>query len=158
MKQNDYEHSRPLDVHRWSEHKEVNKFVDDIYNTYFKQKSSIRKKHLKVILLDLYIAWRDDPTLSIGVGMSPKHYKAGQSRYNSLYIKRTMIEIVKELQKHKLIRLLSGKRVSTAFGYVTRIWAADKLIEKFQDTAFLQRLLRQPWFFAREAKVFVSAY
>ena len=30
MKQNDYEHSRPLDVHRWSEHKEVNKFVDDI--------------------------------------------------------------------------------------------------------------------------------
>ncbi len=138
MKQNDYEHSRPLDVHRWSEHKEVNKFVDDIYNTYFKQKSSIRKKHLKVILLDLYIAWRDDPTLSIGVGMSPKHYKSGKSRYNSLHIKRTMIEIVKELQKQKLIILLGGKRVSTAIGYVTRIWASDKLIKKFQDTAFLE--------------------
>ena len=46
MNKNDYENSRPLDVHRWSEHKEVNKIVDDIYNTYFKQKSSIRKKHL----------------------------------------------------------------------------------------------------------------
>ena len=30
-----YEHSRPLDVHRWSEHPEVNSFVDDIFNTYF---------------------------------------------------------------------------------------------------------------------------
>ena len=108
MNRNDYEHSRPLDVHRWSEHKEVNKFVDDIYNTYFKQKSSIRKKHLKVVLLDLYVAWRDDPTLSIGViSMSPKHYKAGQSRYNSLHIKRTMIEIVKELQYLIRNRLLA---------------------------------------------------
>ena len=50
MNKNDYVYSRPLDVHRWSEHTEVNKFVDDIYNTYFKQKTSIRKKHLKVIL------------------------------------------------------------------------------------------------------------
>ena len=95
-------------------------------------------ENIKVILLDLYVAWRDDPALNIGVGMSPKHYKVGQSRYNSLHIKRTMIEIVKELQKHKLIKLLSGKRVSTAIGYVTRIWASDKLIKKFQDTAFLE--------------------
>ena len=27
MNRNDYEHSRPLDVHRWSEHPEVNTFV-----------------------------------------------------------------------------------------------------------------------------------
>ena len=138
MNKNEYEHSRPLDVHRWSEHTEVNKFVDDIYKTYFKQKTNIRKKHLKVVLLDLYVAWRDDPTLSIGVGMSPKHYKAGKSRYNSLHIKRTMIEIVKELQKQKLIRFLGGKRVSTQIGYVSRIWAEDKLIQKFQDSAFLE--------------------
>ena len=26
MNRNDYEHSRPLDVHRWSEHPEVNSF------------------------------------------------------------------------------------------------------------------------------------
>ena len=46
MNKNEYKHSRPLDVHRWSEHTEVNKFVDDIYKTYFKQKTNIRKKHL----------------------------------------------------------------------------------------------------------------
>ncbi len=27
MNKNDYEHSRPLDVHKWSEHTEVNKFI-----------------------------------------------------------------------------------------------------------------------------------
>ena len=56
MNKNEYKHSRPLDVHRWSEYTEVNKFVDDIYKTYFKQKTNIRKKHLKVIILDLYVA------------------------------------------------------------------------------------------------------
>ena len=128
-----YEHSRPLDVHRWSEHPEVNAFVDDIFNTYFKKKTDIRKKHLKVVLLDLYVAWKDDPTLSIGVAMSPKAYKAGKSRYNSLNIKRTTIDIVKELEQNELIRLLGGKRISTKIGYVSRIWASDKLIKKFQD-------------------------
>ena len=133
-----YEHSRPLDVHRWSEHPEVNAFVDDIFNTYFKQKTKIRKKHLKVVLLDLYIAWRDDPTLSIGVAMSPKAYKSGKSRNNSLNIKRTTIDIVKELEQNEFIRLLGGKRISTQIGYVSRIWASDKLIKKFQDAAFFE--------------------
>ena len=41
MSRNDYEHSRPLDVHRWSDHPEVNTFVDDIFNTYFKKKTDI---------------------------------------------------------------------------------------------------------------------
>ena len=138
MNRNDYEHSRPLDVHRWSEHPEVNTFVDDIFNTYFKQKTNIRKKHLKVVLLDLYVAWRDDPTLSIGVAMSPKAYKAGKSRNNSLNIKRTTINIVKELEQNEFIRLLGGKRISTQIGYVSRIWASDKLIKKFQDAAFFE--------------------
>ncbi len=31
-----HELTRPLDVHKWSEHKEVNKFVNSIYNDYFK--------------------------------------------------------------------------------------------------------------------------
>jgi len=31
MTERDYQHSRPLDVHRWSDYKEVNKFVDKVY-------------------------------------------------------------------------------------------------------------------------------
>ena len=37
MTERNYLHSRPLDVHRWSEHPEVNIFVDTIYNNDFRQ-------------------------------------------------------------------------------------------------------------------------
>ena len=41
--------SRRFDVHKWSNHPEVNNFVNSIYNNHFKlQKSEILKKHLKV--------------------------------------------------------------------------------------------------------------
>ena len=33
MVRRDYQHSRPLGVHYWSENKEVNKFVDYIFDT-----------------------------------------------------------------------------------------------------------------------------
>ena len=32
MTDRDYQHSRILDVHRWSEHQEANLFVDEVYN------------------------------------------------------------------------------------------------------------------------------
>ncbi len=38
-------HSRPIDVHRWSNHPEVRELVDRIWEGF----------------LDLYAAWLDDP-------------------------------------------------------------------------------------------------
>ena len=40
MADRDYQHSRPLDVHRWSEHKEANGFVDYVYDTYLNNQSN----------------------------------------------------------------------------------------------------------------------
>ena len=40
MTDRDYQHSRPLDVHRWSEHKEANGFVDYVYETYLNTQSN----------------------------------------------------------------------------------------------------------------------
>ena len=60
----DYNYSRPLDVHRWSCYPETNTFVNSIYEQHFltdKANKTIRKKLLKVVLLDLYVAWIDDP-------------------------------------------------------------------------------------------------
>ena len=68
MTERNYLQSRPLDVHRWSEHPEVNIFVDTIYNNDFRQGNEnqrIKKKHLKLVLLDLYLAWFDDPDLKL---------------------------------------------------------------------------------------------
>ena len=71
MADRDYQHSRPLDVHRWSEHKEANGFVDYVYDTYLNNQSNESKRitqtHLKVVLLDPYMAWLNDPDLNISV-------------------------------------------------------------------------------------------
>jgi hypothetical protein len=65
----DLDYSRPLDVHRWSDYPKVNSFVDKIYCSLpaLSGNKQIRKKHLKVLLLDLYVAWTTDPDLKIAI-------------------------------------------------------------------------------------------
>ena len=81
----DLNYSRPLDVHRWSDHPEVNSFVDKIYSSLpsLSGNKQIRKKHLKVLLLDLYVAWSTDPDLKMAISRDNNAYKA-KSRYNEL--------------------------------------------------------------------------
>ena len=59
-------HSKPLDVHKWSDHPEINKLVDELWVTFVGPAlvsgsnncgKSDPKKQLKVLLLDLYVAW-----------------------------------------------------------------------------------------------------
>ena len=47
MTERDYDYSRPLDVHRWSEHPEVNIFLDTIYNNDFK---NVKRKRILPIV------------------------------------------------------------------------------------------------------------
>ena len=65
----DLNYSRPLDVHRWSKHPEVNSLMDKIYSSlpHISGNKTIRKKHLKVLLLDLYVAWCTDPDLKLAI-------------------------------------------------------------------------------------------
>lgn len=65
----DLNYSRKLDVHRWSDYPEVNSFIDKIYSSLpsLSGNNKIRKKHLKVLLLDLYLAWTVDPDLKIAI-------------------------------------------------------------------------------------------
>ena len=109
MTDRDYQHSRILDVHRWSEHQEANLFVDEVYDTFLNRQEQenirIKKKHLKVVLLDLYVAWLNDPDLNIAVHMSPAAYSngtvfsSGKSRYNELNIKVSTIDILLTLMR-----------------------------------------------------------
>ena len=145
MTRRNYEHSRPLDVHRWSEHPEVNTFVNRIYEEHIQQSgtnTNIRKKHLKVVLLDLYVVWSDDPDLNIAVHMSPNAYSdgtvssKGKSRYNALHIKVSTIDVVHLLHITGLIGLKEGWQDPDGKSYLTRIWAAEPLIQMFMDAAF----------------------
>ena len=72
------DNSRLLDVHKWSEHPEVNKLVDLIYDEIGSASANvnIQKKHVKVILLDLYVCWQEDPDKFVAVRRGSNAYKA----------------------------------------------------------------------------------
>ena len=143
----DFEYSRPLDVHKWSDHKEVNNLVNDIYENYLdydsSENSNIQKKHLKVILLDLYLAWLDDPELHIAVHMTTAAYSdgtvanKGKSRYNELHIKVSTMKVVHYLGDAGLIGVETGKEgIGDWDGRITRIWPYPPLISLFEAAAF----------------------
>jgi len=72
---------RPIDVHRWSDHPEVAALCDRIWDEYLpsdktsgpKPKTAFRHQ-LRVLVLDLYVAWLEDPELCIGVSMSSNYW------------------------------------------------------------------------------------
>ena len=147
MTDRDYQHSRPLDVHRWSDHREINNLVNLVFEKFIslkaKRNKTIRKKHLKVVLLDLYVAWLNDPDLNIAVHMTTGAYsdgtvfKKGKSRYNELNIKVSTIEVVHRLLEADLIGFQKGFEGSSEWqGYISRIWPTNKLTKLFEDAAF----------------------
>ncbi len=147
LSERDFDNSRLLDVHRWSEYPEVNSFVNGIYAEHFassfteeeeqKLDPEIQKKHVKVVLLDLYVCWLNDPEMCIAVGMGRNLYKA-KGRYNSLHISSKAIFVVERLRAIGLIDLKPGFNDPRegGKGRVTRIWPTDKLIEEFRKAKF----------------------
>ena len=133
-------HSRPLDVHRWSDHPEAKKLRDSIWNQYFKERfgqskrgrqpGSSSKKQFKILLLDLYVAWLDDPELAIGVGMTKNAFKENV-RYNALFISAKIIEIINHAHAVGLIDKKTGSEHSKK---TTRIRASELLASVFEKT------------------------
>jgi hypothetical protein len=75
----------------------VNASVDGIYEGHFAGGNpEIRKKHVKVVLLDLYLAWCQDPGLKIAYSRNVNDYQA-KSRYNALHISKLTIKVVDRL-------------------------------------------------------------
>ena len=130
--------ARPLDVHTWSDYSEVNVFVDDIYQhlTSIKGNERINKKLLKVLLLDLYVAWCADPDLKIMFSRDNNAYKA-KSRYNEIHIGKKIIEVVDELVNAQIILEQIGfnDRIN-GIGFQSRLWASDDLKTKFKKAKF----------------------
>ena len=78
LPENDLNHSVLLDVHTSSDYPEVNTFIHRIYTAHFSGPfTEVKKKHLKVVLLHLYVTWWEDPTLYTAVSFNKSEYKAG---------------------------------------------------------------------------------
>jgi len=51
------DHSRPLDVHRWSDYREADDLIDLIFHQITGAKGTkTERKHIKVVILDLHVA------------------------------------------------------------------------------------------------------
>ena len=140
----DPNHSKPLDVHKWSYHPEINKLVDELWfqvvepalggKSNNKGKSN-PKRQLKVILIDLYVAWLDDPILCIGVNRNSNAYKV-DTRYNALHISRKIVSLIDVLVEANYLDYLPGShdRVNDGmFSRTSRIRPSLRLQDKFTE-------------------------
>ena len=133
--------SEPLDVHTWSEHPEIKVLCDQLYDeaglSVLEPKGNRKakrtvKESLRVLILDLYVKWLKDPSISIGFSKSMKDYRVG-SRYNGLFIPRKIIEVeeflVDACYVEELPHFNSPDR--TARSYTTRIRHTETLRDLF---------------------------
>ena len=93
--------SEPLDVHTWSDHPEIKTLCDDLYDlagmTTLEPKGNRKakrtvKESLRVLILDLYVKWLKDPSISIGFSKGREAYMVG-SRYNGLFVPRKVVDV-----------------------------------------------------------------
>ena len=134
------EHSRILDVHRWADHPEVNKAVNHLYDELaldplFRGNNKFRKKHIKVVVLDLYANWLSDKERFIAYHRSPNKYR-GNSRYNKLHISYLTVEAVDALERGGYVEHYRGyydRRRGKNDGQISRMRATDRLIDLIKN-------------------------
>jgi len=135
-----YLNARPLDIHTWSDHPEVNVFVNEIYSQLLSIQGNerINKKLLKVVLLDLYVAWCTDSELMIMFSRDNNSYRA-KSRYNEIRISKKIKDIVDELINEGIIvQKIGFQDPGTGVGFQTRLMASPSLKDKFKSARFHQ--------------------
>jgi hypothetical protein len=128
---------RPLDVHRWSDHSEVNDFIQTIYEALegVTKLSNIDKKLIKVVVLDLFVLWKNDPSMVLMFSRDNNAYKA-KSRYSSLYIGKKVITLIDRLKVCGLVHQKIGfQDRATGSAFRSRLWSSDLLIAMFEGTS-----------------------
>jgi hypothetical protein len=146
-------YSRPIDVHRWSDHPEVKALVEEVWERYLPEEFTGKsgnnttgpkpktpfKKQLRVLILDLYVAWLQDPELSIGMSMSVNEWKTN-SRYNALHLSKKLIQMANVLvvagMLDKANASYSGPNAKS--NRTTRLRASEKLQDLFKTAKFVR--------------------
>ena len=136
-----------FDVHTWSDYPEVNKAVNVIYkaltsDTSFSGHKKVRKKHLKVVLLDLYAKWSAHRDKYTGIYFRKSEYVA-HSRYNAIHISTVVISVVNQLENYGFLEKVRGShgRDGEHESFVTRIKATKKLIDLIIEHEWREEML-----------------
>ena len=140
-------YSRPIDVHRISEYPEVQRMIthlfDEMKSSGFVGKSPKKKllKHLKVVVLDLYVAYLGDPHTYLGYSRDRNKYSK-ESRLGRLFLSyRPMIRVVDGLINLGYVEHYKGfQDQARGTRYQSRMRATPALIdliEKRKVTPFM---------------------
>jgi hypothetical protein len=128
---NQFDNSRLLDIHRWSNFPQVVNAIDELCSELgFKDKRF--KKCLRMVIIDLYQAWRVDPTQYLSYSRGENDYRGG-TRYNKLRIKYNVltktVDALKEgFIEHHIGGYFYNEKTGTYYGHVSRMRATKMLI------------------------------
>jgi len=130
-KHNPLDNSRLLDIHRWSNFPQVIKAADELAT----ELGFIDKRYnkcLRMVIIDLYQAWRVDPTQYLAFHRGENDYRGG-TRYNKLRIKYdVLIGTIDALRRegyveyHRGIQFLDES--GNYHGHISRMKASRVLI------------------------------
>ena len=134
------DYSRPLDVHRISEYPEVQEVIEVLFGE-LKSKGHIGKspkkkilKHLKAVVLDLYVGYSSEPQLYIGYPRDRNKYSK-ETRLGHLFFGfRPMMRVIDGLEALGYLENHKGfQNRSTGRGYQSRMRATEKLLDLIQN-------------------------
>lgn len=141
--------SRPFDVNRWSDYPELQNcltsLVAELENLESRQRrrrNEERKKFreaARCLVLDLYVAWKTDPELTIAIPLGNRPYTT-ESRYKALFLHWSSFKAAYSMlvEAGYISVVLSGFYDSqTGVGRTTRIRATEKLIRLLTQRAAL---------------------
>ena len=157
MKEKDIGHSRPLDVYKWSDWPEIDKgLINQLARELGLETpcgwsngpgatlcTPKQRKHLKVVVLDLYIANKVGVPW-VAYSRTKNDYNK-ESRYNKLHIGYTpLIKVIDSLKKLGYIEHAIGfYDRSTGFGYQSRMRATKKLIKLIETRKVKHFMIRK---------------
>ena len=130
-----------MGVHTWSDHPEIKALCNDLYDAAGlsslepkgnrKPKRTV-KQSIRVLIVDIYVKWLKDPSISIGFSKANEDYKVG-SRYNGLFIPRKIVEVEALLVEAGYVEELAHFHDSGSSGksYTTRIRHTQSLRDLF---------------------------
>ncbi len=133
--------SRHLNRHLWSTDPAVDAAVREIYEVLanadgFSGNKTLWKKHLKVIVLNLYAVWLADPERYVAFSRDRTENSRIPDRYNMLRLTHLLVDVVDALRAADFIEHHKGHHDRTGGFYsshLSRMRATDTLIAFLRD-------------------------
>jgi hypothetical protein len=128
------DNSVPFELTIWSDDPKLDFVVDRIFGILsiihgFTARPKVRKKLLKIALLNLYDAFLTDPNLYVRYHRGSTYYSKIPARYNPNKVRRTLIDVIDALRDKGFVEHHKGHYSRTGGkSHISRMKANDLLI------------------------------